>query len=361
MDQVTQQNAALVEEAAAAGESLKQQAMRLAEASRCSSSGAARPRPTRRFRLRRAAGPGGRMNATTRFHSLDLSSRFQPIYGVAERRAIGYEALLTAVDMQGVSIAPDALFEQAQARGESVYVDWMARALHLRNFDAIEPDAEARLFMNVSPRTAIEDARFPSVFAAVMETFEVDPKRVVVEILEDPADEEARLADAVAYYRGFGCAIALDDFANGVICGERMARLQPEVVKVARSARARTHRSTRAVGACSTRRSPRSTPSARSRCWRAWRRAPRHRSRSTRARRACRGTTSGCPARGARTRRSRRSASPTSRSTRGESRAELLGQCRGQLVLSVRLPEQSRGARGAARGPRILPRHARSR
>jgi EAL domain-containing protein (putative c-di-GMP-specific phosphodiesterase class I) len=88
--------------------------------------------------------------------------------------------------------------------------------------------------MNVAPRTALEDLRFPSVFAAVMETFEVDPHRVVIEILEDAVDDEARLAEAAAYYRAFGCAIALDDFDGSVHCGERLARLLPDVVKVAR-------------------------------------------------------------------------------------------------------------------------------
>jgi EAL domain-containing protein (putative c-di-GMP-specific phosphodiesterase class I) len=174
------------------------------------------------------------MNATTRFQSLDLSSRFQPIFGVAERRPVGYEALLTANDLDGGAVSPAALFARAHAQGETVYVDWMARALHLRNFHSIDPDETRLLFMNVAPRTALEDLRFPSVFAAVMETFEIDPHRVVVEILEDAVDDEARLAEAVAYYRAFGCAIALDDFDGSVHCGERLARLLPDVVKVAR-------------------------------------------------------------------------------------------------------------------------------
>ena len=174
------------------------------------------------------------MNATTRFQSLDLSSRFQPIFGVAERRAVGYEALLTASDLEGVSVPPAALFARAHALGETVYLDWMARALHLRNFHTIDPDETRHLFMNVAPRTALEDLRFPPVFAAVMETFEIDPHRVVIEILEDEVENEARLAEAVAYYRAFGCAIALDDFDGSVHCGERLARLLPDVVKIAR-------------------------------------------------------------------------------------------------------------------------------
>jgi EAL domain-containing protein (putative c-di-GMP-specific phosphodiesterase class I) len=174
------------------------------------------------------------MNATCRFNSLDLSSRFQPIFGVAERRAIGYEALLTARDPQGLAVSPAELFGQARARGESAHLDWVARALHLRNFHALGVAPGARLFVNVSPCTALQDLRFPRVFGAVMETLEVDPALVVIEILEDPVDGEARLSEAVAYYRRFGCAIALDDFDAGIACGERLARLQPDVVKVAR-------------------------------------------------------------------------------------------------------------------------------
>jgi EAL domain-containing protein (putative c-di-GMP-specific phosphodiesterase class I) len=175
------------------------------------------------------------MNATSRFHALDLSSRFQPIFGVAERRPVGYEALLTAFDANRLAVAPAALFEQAAAQGETVYLDWVARALHLRNFDTIEAAPGTRLFINVAPRTALEDLRFPSVFAAVMETFEVDPLNVVIEILEDSVEDEARLAEAVSYYRAFGCAIALDDFDASADFGERLARLLPDIVKVARA------------------------------------------------------------------------------------------------------------------------------
>ena len=174
------------------------------------------------------------MNATTRFHALDLSSRYQAICGVAERQPVGYEALLTATDPRGHAVPPATLFELAAARGETVYLDWMARALHLRNFDALDIPASALLFVNVSPLTALEDMRFPTVFAAVMDTFEIDPARVVIEILEDAVENEARLADAAAYYRAFGCRIALDDFDSSDCGSVRLVRLRPDIVKVAR-------------------------------------------------------------------------------------------------------------------------------
>ena len=118
--------------------------------------------------------------------------------------------------------------------GEELYLDWLARALHLRAYASLDA-SDCRLFINISARAAIEDARFPGVFASVMESFDIEPGQLVIEILEHAVADEGPLADAVARYRALGCNIALDDFGTGASGEGRMERLRPDVVKVART------------------------------------------------------------------------------------------------------------------------------
>ena len=174
------------------------------------------------------------MTATTHFRSLELSSRYQPIFSLDERSLVGFEGLLVAHDLEGRCVPPNVVFEDAAQSGEELYLDWLARALHLRAFSSLEP-RNCRLFINSSPRAAIEDARFPGVFASVLRSFGTAPTDVVIEILEHEVADEGPLADAVARYRALGCRIALDDFGTVASGFGRLERLQPDVVKIARS------------------------------------------------------------------------------------------------------------------------------
>jgi EAL domain-containing protein (putative c-di-GMP-specific phosphodiesterase class I) len=172
--------------------------------------------------------------AGAEFGALGLTSRYQPIYSAAEHAIHGYEGLLVALDARGRVVPPLRLFERTAAAHDRLYLDWLARALHLRGFARLGDD-RGRLFLNVTPHAAIEDARHASVFAALLEQYGVRPEEVVVEILESGVEEEARLADAVGLYKALGCSVALDDFGAGVSEMERIWRLQPDIVKVDRA------------------------------------------------------------------------------------------------------------------------------
>src|SRR5262249_29586892 len=66
--------------------------------------------------------------------SLTLPSRYQPIFCAAEQRPYGYEGLLVAYTAEGKPVAPHRVFDRAETSGHAVYLDWLSRALHLRNW-----------------------------------------------------------------------------------------------------------------------------------------------------------------------------------------------------------------------------------
>jgi hypothetical protein len=64
---------------------------------------------------------------------------------------------------------------------------------------------------------------------------DIDPRRIVVEVMEQAVSEHAGFARTVEYLREMGCMIALDDFGAGHSNFDRIWSLQPEIVKLDRS------------------------------------------------------------------------------------------------------------------------------
>lgn len=173
--------------------------------------------------------------ATAAFSGLRLSSRYQAIFSARDRTCIGYEGLLTGLTADQRAVAPAEIFALAAPHAKRVHLDWLSRALHLRNLRNLG-DAPGLLFVNVCPSAAIEDPRFDGVFAGCMAVFGVRPESVVVEILENHSADEARLAEAAELYRSLGCTVAIDDFGAGYSEIERVRRLRPDIVKIDRAA-----------------------------------------------------------------------------------------------------------------------------
>jgi EAL domain-containing protein (putative c-di-GMP-specific phosphodiesterase class I) len=168
------------------------------------------------------------------WEGVTLWTHFQPIYSVRRAGCFGYEALIRAADMDGVAIRPDRLFEVALARGDGALLDWICRALHLRNFASVDP-GDRTLFINVHPQAALGDAGCAREFDHLIRYYGATPKRICVEILESACDDEGMLREAVAAYRELGASIAMDDFGIGRSNFDRIVALRPEMVKIDRS------------------------------------------------------------------------------------------------------------------------------
>ena len=178
--------------------------------------------------------PKGRGWASYPFNTLTLGSHFQPILSVAEQRCVAYEGLLRANNLTGQAMKPETVFAVSADHQEELFLDWLCRALHLRNFNNLSVAGDM-VFLNAYPEAALEDPHHPRAFARMMEFYGVNPKNVVLEILETGVSDEAQLVDAVKLYRKLGCRIAIDDFGVGYSNFDRLWRLRPDFVKIDRS------------------------------------------------------------------------------------------------------------------------------
>ena len=171
--------------------------------------------------------------ATAAFRDYQLSSAFQPIYGLAHGRPVGYEALLRVTDAAGTPVSPLQVFASAETIEGIVHLDRTSRILHTSNYRALAGD-ERWLFLNINPRVVVQGKVYGPFFAELLQRSGLNPAQVVVEILENEIADEAMLADAVSFYKELGCLVAIDDFGAGHSNFDRILRLAPDMVKLDR-------------------------------------------------------------------------------------------------------------------------------
>jgi len=179
-----------------------------------------------------------------RFHSNVLSSAFQPIFSIAHKRIVGYEALLRGRNPQGTPVSPPEIFSSEKSEMGTVFLDRLCRYLHMGNFRRAGDDLNW-LYLNVSPVVVCHGKKYGSYFKELLDEHRLSPSRVVIEIVEQPISNEDLQLDTVHYYKELGCLIAIDDFGAGCSNFERIWTLAPHIVKMDRSMIARACRQER--------------------------------------------------------------------------------------------------------------------
>jgi EAL domain-containing protein (putative c-di-GMP-specific phosphodiesterase class I) len=170
------------------------------------------------------------------YRGLRLTSHFQPIFSLSHCRAIGHEGLLRAVDADLSPIAPARVIAGATGYEDLRYLDQLCRYLHVNNHTAQETHG-GWLFLNIHPEVFCRgpDTDMSDFLPELSEHPDIDPRRIVIEVLEQAVAENTGFARTVDYLRDLGCMIALDDFGAGHSNFDRIWELQPEIVKLDRS------------------------------------------------------------------------------------------------------------------------------
>jgi EAL domain-containing protein (putative c-di-GMP-specific phosphodiesterase class I) len=163
-----------------------------------------------------------------------LRSAFQPIFSIAHKRIVGYEALIRGQNSKGSNISPLELFAADKSERAVVFLDRLCRYLHMGNFQLIGDDVNW-LYLNLTPTSICNRRKYGIYFEELLEEYNFSPSRVVIEIVEHPINDEKLLLDVTSYYKSLGCLIAIDDFGAGYSNFERVWKLAPHVVKLDRS------------------------------------------------------------------------------------------------------------------------------
>jgi len=166
------------------------------------------------------------------FKDMLLSSAFQPIYSVSHRRIVGHEGLLRAT-VGSEYVSPLQVLDDVSNTAESVFLDRLCRTLHLHNYQ-MQRDSNLWLFLNVSAQVINRRRDHEPFFADLLANYDIDPSKIVVEIVEGVIPDFRLLTEAVEFYRNAGCVVAIDDFGAEASDIERIWRASPDIVKLDR-------------------------------------------------------------------------------------------------------------------------------
>ncbi|TRW96416.1 EAL domain-containing protein [Candidatus Methylobacter oryzae] len=156
---------------------------------------------------------------------------FQPIIGAASGTIIGYEALARQYDTNGRVRSAGELFSSSNFSAEQLIAwDRQVRRQALERFS--QSNYNGYLTINISAAWIDHLADFKALPTLLMlNEFNVDRSRVIIEITESKGDLDKLVAIA-DLYRQHGLKIAIDDFGAGFSQLERVMAIQPDIIKL---------------------------------------------------------------------------------------------------------------------------------
>jgi EAL domain-containing protein (putative c-di-GMP-specific phosphodiesterase class I) len=171
---------------------------------------------------------------TADYDNLSLSSAFQPIFSIAHRRPVGYEALLRARDSEGNTLSPLEVMKRPGNSREHLELDRICRLLHAHNF-ARAGVPEDWLFINLNSQCLVTERPDAGFMHDLMTQTGIPARKIVIEILESEIDDRDYLKQLIQHFRQLGCLIAIDDFGAGHSNFDRIWELSPDIVKIDRN------------------------------------------------------------------------------------------------------------------------------
>ncbi|OMF29124.1 diguanylate phosphodiesterase [Paenibacillus sp. FSL H8-0548] len=161
-----------------------------------------------------------------------LAAFYQPIIAMDTRRIIGYEVLGRAVKHNSVrSLGPFFCNEQVPEE-DHIIVDRILREQAFSKLSLMEE--QPMLFINLKPSWIYRYEENGELYTlSLLDKYGINPKRIVIEITEESfSGSTEKLRAVVDIYRARGCMIAIDDVGSGFSDTDRIAQIQPNLLKI---------------------------------------------------------------------------------------------------------------------------------
>lgn len=176
-----------------------------------------------------------RINWNGQIHRALSEKRFvlfyQPVFDVRDRQVAYHEVLLRMVDEQDRSrlIFPADFIAHAEISGKIRQIDrWVFE-------ECIRQIAEfphLTLAVNLSARS-LDDNSFAGFLRDAFQTYDVDPRRLYIELTETSAIGDPDAAKSmIGKLRALGCAVHLDDFGSGFSSFSHLKLLDVDTIKI---------------------------------------------------------------------------------------------------------------------------------
>jgi len=159
-----------------------------------------------------------------------LTPHFQPIVSLAQKKIMGYEALIRGPSDSPLH-SPFNLFTTAEQFNLSTRLEFLCREITIQRYADL--NIKEKLFINASPLVLLQPEFKKGETLRLLDQYGVNPRSVVIELTEHkPADNYEIMRASAKHYRGMGFEIALDDLGAGYSGLRLWAELLPEYVKI---------------------------------------------------------------------------------------------------------------------------------
>jgi len=158
-----------------------------------------------------------------------ISTVYQPLVNVFERRVIGFEALTRMPNRQFPT--PELLFKTAYENGALWAVERLCRKRALENVPKISSDQ--MLFLNLEPDSFHDPELRNDKFLKQLERAGLEPSRLVLELTEHAAVKDfVEMRQTLEAVRATGYRLAMDDVGSGYAGLQTIAEIRPDYLKV---------------------------------------------------------------------------------------------------------------------------------
>ena len=163
----------------------------------------------------------------------DILPWFQPIFGIADGKILGFEALARWLHPTRGHVPPDRFIPMADEMG---LLPDLSRQLLLRAARVMEPlDPALHLAFNLSP-SQLADPGLAEVIREVLDESGLSAGRLEIEVTEQAVVADFDLAcRSIGALQNMGVRVSLDDFGSGMSSLSVLSRLPLDAIKIDRS------------------------------------------------------------------------------------------------------------------------------
>jgi EAL domain-containing protein (putative c-di-GMP-specific phosphodiesterase class I) len=158
---------------------------------------------------------------------------FQPILSAEINDVYAYEVLGRYLDNDGKFKSLGPFFNNPDTSPEeALKVDRIIRRYAMKKY--AEEKRSEYLFINIKLAWLLPFIENPEemVTLQLAKEFGISPEKLVIEITEEDFNSNEEYLRAIVHYKKAGCRIALDDYGKEASNIDRLAKLQPDIIKI---------------------------------------------------------------------------------------------------------------------------------
>jgi len=158
---------------------------------------------------------------------------FQPILSADTKEVYAYEVLGRYVDDDGTVKSLGPFFNDPDtSHEEALKVDRIVRRYAMKKY--AEEKRSEYLFVNIRLAWLLQYAANPEEMLTLQlaKEFGITPDKLVIEITEEEFFASEEYIRSIIHYKKIGCRVALDDYGKRASNIDRLAKIQPDIIKI---------------------------------------------------------------------------------------------------------------------------------